>query len=86
MLDLRMPGLSGLDVLRQIRSSERTKELPVVIVSTSNKPDDVALCYECGANSYVVKRMDTESPGSYVVDTARYWIELNEPPRSFVKR
>jgi CheY-like chemotaxis protein len=86
MLDLRMPGLGGLEVLRQIRSSERTRELPVVIVSTSNQPDEVARSYEFGANSYVVKKMDAESPGSYVVDTARYWVELNEPPRSFVKR
>jgi CheY-like chemotaxis protein len=86
MLDLRMPGLSGLEVLSQIRASERTRELPVVIVSTSSKPDDVARSYALGANSYVVKKLDAESPGSYVVDTARYWIDLNEPPRSFVKR
>jgi two-component system response regulator len=86
MLDLRMPGLSGLDVLRQIRASERTRELPVVIVSTSNQPEDVTRSYDTGANSYVVKRMDAESPGSYVVDTARYWLELNEPPRAYAKR
>lgn len=86
MLDLSMPGLSGFDVLREIRACERTRELPVVIVSTSNQPEDVARSYEFGANSYVVKRVDTESPGRYVVDAARYWVELNEPPRSFVKR
>ena len=86
MLDLRMPGLSGLDVLRQIREHERTRELPVVMVSTSSQPEEVAQCYELGANSYVVKRVDTESPGSFVVDTARYWVELNEPPRAHVRR
>jgi CheY-like chemotaxis protein len=84
MLDLRMPGLSGLDVLRQIRENDRTRELPVVVVSTSDQPDDVARSYELGANSYVVKQMDTDSPGAYVAETARYWVELNEPPRTHV--
>jgi CheY-like chemotaxis protein len=86
LLDLRLPGLSGFDVLRQIRADERTRELPVVMVSTSNLPDEVAKCYALGANSYVVKRMDTECPGGYVADAARYWVELNEPPRAFTKR
>jgi len=86
LLDLRMPGPGGLDVLRQIRANERTRELPVVVVSTSNQPDEVAKCYALGANSYVVKRMDAESPGGYVADAARYWVELNEPPRVFARR
>ena len=86
LLDLRMPGQSGFDVLRQIRADDRTRELPVVMVSTSNQPDEVAKSYELGANSYVVKRMDAASPGSFVVDTARYWLELNEPPRATVGR
>jgi two-component system response regulator len=75
-----------LDVLRQIREHERTRELPVVMVSTSNQPEDVARCYELGANSYVVKRMEAESPGGFVVDTARYWVELNQPPRAYARR
>jgi CheY-like chemotaxis protein len=81
LLDLRMPGLGGFEVLRRIRENERTRELPVVMVSTSNLPDDVARSYALGANSYVVKRMDSEYPGGFVVDAARYWVELNEPPR-----
>jgi len=85
MLDLRMPGLGGLDVLRQIRANERTRELPVVVVSTSSKPDEVARSYELGANSFVVKQMDQDSPGAYVAEAARYWVELNEPPRAFVR-
>jgi two-component system response regulator len=81
LLDLRMPGLGGFEVLRRIRENERTRELPVVMVSTSNQPEDVARSYALGANSYVVKRMDSEYPGAFVVDAARYWVELNEPPR-----
>ena len=86
LLDLRMPGVSGLEVLREIRAHERTRELPVVVVSTSNQPEDVAKSYALGANSYVVKRMDAEAPGGFVVDAARYWLELNEPPRAFTPR
>ena len=82
MLDLRMPGLSGWDVLRQIRDSATMHELPVVVVSTSSHSDDVARSYERGANSYVVKRMDEGSPGRYVAEAARYWVELNTPPRA----
>jgi two-component system response regulator len=85
LLDLRMPGQGGLEVLREIRAHDRTRELPVVVVSTSNQPEDVARSYALGANSYVVKRLDAESPGRYVADTARYWVELNEPSRAFAK-
>jgi len=82
LLDLRMPGVGGLEVLRQIRASESTRELPVVIISTSNHTEDVTRSYEHGANSYVVKRMDSESPGRYVAEAARYWVELNTPPHA----
>jgi len=82
LLDLRMPGLSGWEVLQRIRAHASTRELPVVVVSTSSQPDDVARSYDCGANSYVVKRMDGADPGSYVAETARYWVELNQPPGS----
>ncbi|HET9887974.1 MAG TPA: response regulator [bacterium] len=81
MLDLRMPGLSGWDLLRRIRASDRTKQLPVIIVSSSERPNDVRLSYELGANSYLMKRFDPEKPGAYLVDAAHYWTELNEPPR-----
>jgi len=81
MLDLRMPGLSGWDLLRRIRAADRTKQLPVVIVSSSERPNDVRLSYELGANSYLMKRFDPEKPGAYLVDAAHYWTELNEAPR-----
>jgi CheY-like chemotaxis protein len=81
MLDLRMPGMSGWDLLRRIRASDRTKQLPVVIVSSSERPNDVRLSYELGANSYLMKRFDPENPGAYLVDAAHYWTELNETPR-----
>jgi two-component system, response regulator len=83
-LDLKMPRMDGWEVLLRIRQDARTRELPVVVVSTSRNPDDVQRCYAAGANSFVVKRFDEVRPGDYLVEAARYWLELNEmPPTHF---
>jgi two-component system response regulator len=79
-LDLRLPGLSGWDLLRRFRSHARTKEVPVVVVSSSNREGDVRESYRMGANSFLVKRYERERPGEYLVDAARYWLELNRGP------
>ena len=55
LLDLKMPRMDGREVLRRVRSNERTRQIPVVIVSTSAHPDDIKSCYRLGANSFVVK-------------------------------
>jgi two-component system, response regulator len=81
MLDLRMPGTDGIEVLRRMQESGRTRSIPVVVVSSSDRPDDVRQSYELGANSYVVKRFVASPPGGYVAEAARYWVELNEMPR-----
>jgi CheY-like chemotaxis protein len=81
LLDLRLPGGSGLDLLRHMQESDRTRSIPVVVVSSSDRPDDVRQSYELGANSYVVKRYLALPPGAYVAETARYWLQLNESPR-----
>jgi CheY-like chemotaxis protein len=86
MLDLSMPGVSGWEVLRQIRQSDRAQRVPVVVVSSSDRPDDVRRSYELGANSYLVKRFEAERPGGYLADAARYWVELNEAPSSSGRR
>jgi CheY-like chemotaxis protein len=86
MLDLRMPGADGIEVLRRMHESDRTRTIPVVVVSSSDRPDDVRQSYELGANSYVVKRYLTGPPGAYVAEAARYWLELNELPRHPVER
>ena len=78
MLDLWMPGLSGWDVLQRIRAAHRS--VPVVVVSSSGRPDDVRRSYDLGANSYLIKRYEADRPGGYMADAARYWVELNEPP------
>jgi CheY-like chemotaxis protein len=80
LLDLRLPGVTGLEVLRRMRGDERTRLVPVIVVSSSNRPEDVALSYDLGANSYVVKRFDGGQAGSYLAEIARYWGALNEAP------
>jgi len=78
VLDLRMPRLGGLEVLRQVRADARFAQVPIVVVSSSNLESDVVASYREGANSFVRKRLEPERPGRYIVDIARYWLELNE--------
>jgi two-component system response regulator len=77
LLDLRMPRIDGREVLRHLRSDARTKDVPVVIVSSSQAETDIRDCYDLGANSFVVKSFDAKRPGEYLVDVARYWLNLN---------
>jgi CheY-like chemotaxis protein len=80
LLDLNMPRVDGLEVLRRIRAEERTRLLPVVILTSSKEERDLLRGYSLGANSYVRKPVDFEE----FVEAARqlgvYWLELNEPP------
>jgi len=78
-LDLKMPKVDGLTVLRELRSDDRTRRIPVVVVSSSDRDTDVREAYRLGANSYLVKRFDPVRPGEYLVDAARYWLDLNRP-------
>ena len=73
-----MPRVDGWDVLRRIRASPRTACLPVVVVSSSDRPDDIQRCDALGANSYLLKRFDPRGPGADVAEAARYWIEMNQ--------
>lgn len=77
LLDLRMPRIDGLTVLKRMRADERMKEVPIVIVSSTHARGDIRDCYRMGANSFVVKTVDATRPGEYLVDIARYWLDLN---------
>jgi len=77
LLDLRMPRIDGRAVLRHVRADARTKDVPIVIVSSSQAESDIHDCYQMGANSFVVKSFDAKRPGEYLVDVARYWLDLN---------
>lgn len=80
LLDLRMPRMDGWELLRELRRNERTRALPVVVLSASGREEDVQSSYRLGANSYVVKRFEARQPGHYLADAVRYWLELNRPP------
>jgi CheY-like chemotaxis protein len=80
LLDLNLPQMSGLDVLRSIRTDERTKLLPVVVLTSSKEDEDIIKSYSLGANSYVRKPVDFAQFNEAVKTLGRFWLLLNEVP------
>jgi two-component system response regulator len=79
LLDLKMPKLSGLEVLRIIRSYDRLKKVPVIILSSSDEDRDVNDCYALGANSYIRKPVDFEAYQEAIRHIDQYWLGMNAP-------
>jgi two-component system, response regulator len=78
LLDLKLPKMDGLEVLRRIRADERTRLLPVVILTSSNEEKDLLEGYKSGANSYIRKPVDITQFEEYVKKLSLYWLVLNE--------
>jgi two-component system response regulator len=80
LLDLNLPRVDGLSVLKQLRADPRTRRAPVVVLTTSNEERDLAKSYDLGVNSYVRKPVDFTQFAAAVEQLGLYWLVLNEPP------
>ena len=80
LLDLKLPRVDGLEVLRRIRSHDRTRFLPVVIFTSSGETNDLTECYRLGANAYVKKPVNSDEFSDAVKSLARFWLQVNENP------
>lgn len=80
LLDLRLPKVDGLEVLRVVKSDGRTKTIPVVVMTSSKEDRDIAESYQLGVNSYISKPVDFEAFAKTVADLGMYWLLINHPP------
>lgn len=80
LLDLKMPKVGGIEVLQRIRADERTKKIPVVVMTSSNEEKDIVAAYNLGVNSYIVKPLDFFQFTKSVKEIGYYWLLLNKTP------
>ena len=81
LLDLNLPRTDGRDALRAIKADPTLRTIPVVVFTTSNAAEDIALCYDLGANAFVRKPMDMPALVDLVSTIGRFWLDVVEPPR-----
>lgn len=81
LLDLKMPKVDGIEVLRKVKSEEHTKTIPIVVLTSSKEDPDIQTCYQLGVNSYIVKPVEFENFSKAIADIGLYWMLLNQSPR-----
>ena len=81
LLDLKMPKVNGIEVLERIRADERTKTIPVVVLTSSKEDPDIKKCYNLGVNSYVVKPVEFDDFQRAISDLGLYWMIVNQYPK-----
>ena len=82
LLDLKLPLVDGIEVLRKVKADPRTRQIPIVVLTTSREEPDIQACYALGVNSYIVKPVDFDQFTVAVRDIGYYWLLLNQPPES----
>jgi len=81
LLDLKLPKVSGLEVLREVKKDAHTRKIPVVVVTSSHEDPDIKAAYDLGANSYVIKPVDFEAFADCVSKLGCYWLLVNQTPQ-----
>ncbi|MBL6445514.1 response regulator [Fulvivirga sp. 29W222] len=80
LLDLKLPKVSGLEILKKLKEHERTNIIPVVVLTSSSEESDIMECYKQGANSYIVKPVNFENFSNAMKSLSQYWLDLNKRP------
>jgi DNA-binding response OmpR family regulator len=86
LLDLKLPKVDGLEVLKQIKSDEQLKMIPVVVLTSSHEEEDMMRSYKFGVNAYVVKPVDFHEFVNAIKELGVFWAVINEPPPGSIKR
>ena len=81
LLDLKLPKVDGIEVLRRLKADPRTRKIPVVVLTSSREDRDVAMSYELGVNSYIVKPVGFDNFAAAVEQLGLYWVLMNQPPK-----